>query len=223
MRKALSPPEKSILSAVTSMTADPVKQHSLSPTLNAGELRMVLGWAEKPRDLDIYLFRRNVNEWGTSCYTNYAKKSGCSETKLDLDHTRGGNNGVETITLHDTPSNVGNVYMVFVQHYGYSRVTDEFKNSKAQIRLTDGAQSSVVQLNPTEYGGEKHWVAGCVRLTEAGYDFSPVNMFLNNRPDTEVPDLCLNTFGLSTTTTTTTTAVPRTTTTRRPWYRRIFG
>jgi len=195
----------------------------MSPTLNPGELRMVLGWGEKPRDLDIYLYRRNVNRWGTSCYTNYAKKSGCSESKLDLDNTRGGNNGVETITLHDTPSNIGNVYMVFVQHYGYNRVTDEFKNSKAQIRLTDGAQSSVVQLDSSSYGGEKHWVAGCVRLTEAGYDFSPVNMFLNNRPDSEVPDLCLDTFGLSTTTTTTTTAVPRTTTTRRPWWRRIFG
>ena len=42
-------------------------------------------------------------------------RSGCSESKLDLDNTRGGNNGVETITLHDTPDNVGNVYMVFVQ------------------------------------------------------------------------------------------------------------
>ena len=30
----------------------------LSSNLNAGELRMVLGWAEKPKDLDIYVFRR---------------------------------------------------------------------------------------------------------------------------------------------------------------------
>jgi len=196
----------------------------LSPTLEEGQLRMVLGWGEKPKDLDIYVYRRNVAEWGTSCYTNYAQKRGCSEAHLDLDNTRGGNNGLETITLDDMPEHIGNVYMIFVQHYGYSRVTEEFRNSHAQIRITDGAQSSLVTLNPASYGGEKHWIAGCLRITgPSSYVFSPVNTFLNNRPDSEVPDLCLQTFGFSTTTTTTTTQVPQTTTTRRPWWRRVFG
>jgi len=196
----------------------------LSPRLDAGEMRIVLGWGAKPRDLDLYVFRRNVQEWNTKCLTNYQKKQGCREAVLDMDNTRGGNNGMETITLHDTPSHRGNVYMIFAQHYGSNRVTDEFKNSHAQIRITNGTDSTVVSLKPADYGGEKNWVAGCLRLwRNGGYRFIPVNMFLNRRPDQEVPDLCLETFRLSTTTTTTTTAVPRTTTTRRPWWRRIFG
>merc|ERR1719470_230573 len=52
-------------------------------------------------------------------------------------------------------------------------------------------------------------VAGCLKISGDSYDFAPVNMFLNNRPDEEVPDLCLDTFGQSTTTTT--TPRPRTT------------
>jgi len=200
---------------------EPTLLVALSPTLNPGELRMVLSWAEKPRDLDIYVMRRNVREWSTTCTTNYQRRSGCGEATLDLDNTRGGNFGVETVTIHDIPSYDGNVYMVFVQHYGYNRITEEFGTSEAQIAISDGVRNSVIQLSPTSYSQEKHWLAGCLKITGSSYDFSPVNMFLNNRPDQEVPDLCLDTFGLSTTTTT--TPAPRRTTTRRPWYRRIFG
>merc|ERR1711970_330103 len=193
----------------------------VSPLLNDGEMRVVLSWGEKPRDLDIYAMRRNVAEWGTSCTTYHARRSGCEEATLDLDNTRGGNNGVETITMHDVPSHNGNVYMIFVQHYGYNRVTEEFGTSSAQIRITDGTKTTNVQLSPTSYGQEKHWLAGCIRMTGNTYQFTPINMFLNDRPDEALPDLCLDTFGLSTTTTT--TPRPRTTTTRRPWWRRIFG
>jgi len=193
----------------------------LSPTLEPGELRMVLGWAEKPKDLDIYVMRRNVNNWGSSCLTYHGQRNGCGEATLDLDNTQGGINGVETVTVHDIPENQGNVYMIFVQHYGYNRIKEEFGTSNAQIKITDGEKISLVTLSPEDFSQEKHWIAGCLKLTGDSYDFSPVNIFLNDRPDQMVPDLCLDTFGLSTTTTT--TPAPRTTTTERPWYRRVFG
>merc|ERR1739845_60253 len=143
-------------------SCNPTHLAPLSPVLHEGELRMVLNWAEKPKDFDIYVMRRNSMNWNQKCMTYYAKKSGCREATLDLDNTKGGNNSVET-----------------------------------------------------------HWIAGCLRITGSSYQLRPVNMFLNGRPDKEVPDLCLDSFGL--TTTTTTTPRPRTTTTRRPWYRRLFG
>jgi len=194
---------------------------ALSPSLAPGELRMVLGWADKPKDLDIYVMRRNINSWASHCITYHGHRRGCSEATLDLDNTAGGNNGVETITIHDIPSNRDNVYMIFVQHFGYNRITEEFGRSLAKIKITDGAKISSVELEPATYSQEKHWVAGCLKLTGDSYEFSPINIFLNDRPDDQVPDLCLDTFGMSTTTTT--TPAPRTTTTKKPWYRRVFG
>jgi len=193
----------------------------LSPTLNSGELRMVLSWGAKPKDLDIYVMRRNVRDWDTSCITYHGRRSGCEEATLDLDNTKGGNEGVETITIHDTPSHAGNVYMIFVQHFGNNRKTEQFGRSQAEIRILDGRKISHISLDPSSYSQEKHWVAGCLKVTRNTYEFSPVNMFLNGRPDRQVPDLCLDTFGLSTTTTT--TPRPRSTTTKRPWWRKIFG
>jgi len=202
-------------------SCDPKHLAPLSPVLNEGELRMVLNWAEKPKDLDFYVMRRNNMNWNNKCTTYYAKKSGCAEATLDVDNRKGGNNGVETVTIHDISENDNNVYMIFAQHFGSSRIPEEFERSEAQIKVTDGEKFSSVKMNPVSYGGEKHWLAGCLRITGSSYQLRPVNMFLNARPDTEVPDLCLDTFGL--TTTTTTTPRPRTTTTEKPWYRRIFG
>jgi len=202
-------------------SCNPTHLAPLSPVLHEGELRMVLNWAEKPKDFDIYVMRRNNMNWNQKCMTYYAKKSGCREATLDLDNTKGGNNGVETVTIHDISEYEDNVYMIFVQHFGSNRIPEEFRRSEVQIKVTDGEKFSSIKMNPARYSDEKHWVAGCLRITGSSYQLRPVNMFLNGRPDKEVPDLCLDTFGL--TTTTTTTPRPRTTTTRRPWYRRLFG
>ena len=47
----------------------------LSPSLEAGTLRFSLSWADKPKDLDLYAYRRNWRDWDQSCETSYQKKS----------------------------------------------------------------------------------------------------------------------------------------------------
>merc|ERR1712032_1399065 len=50
------------------------------------------------------------------------------------------------------------------------------------------------------YGGERRWLAGCLLLTggaEPTFQLRPLNVFFTEKPDEEMPDLCLETFGLA--------------------------
>jgi len=173
----------------------------LSPLLQPGEVRMTMSWGERPMDLDIYTQQKNLNNPDPSCTTYYSNKNGCDGVSLDLDNYNGGNNGVETITFHDVDSRQGDVYMVFVHHYGSSRVEDEFESSGVHLSLTDGQISSTVNMETDNYNGEQYWLAGCIKMVGSSYQFAPVNIFFNSKPDGEVPNLCLEQFGYRTTTT----------------------
>merc|ERR1719427_1721429 len=187
----------------------------LSPILQPGEVRMTMSWGERPMDLDIYTLQKNLNNPDPSCTTYYSNKNGCEGVTLDLDNYNGGNNGVETITFHDVDTRQGDVYMVFVHHYGSSRVADEFESSGVHLSLTDGQISTSISMETDTYNGEQYWLAGCIKMVGSSYQFAPVNIFFNSKPDGEVPNLCLEQFGY------------RTTTTPRPlaWYnpRRYWG
>merc|ERR1712111_289738 len=71
----------------------------LSPELDPGTMRLSLSWDAKPLDLDLQVYRRSHNDWDDSCRTSYQQKTGCRFAVLDLDNTKGGEKGSETITL----------------------------------------------------------------------------------------------------------------------------
>ena len=50
-------------------------------------------------------------------------------------------------------------------------------------------------MDAESFNGEEHWVVGCIEMVGASYEFAPVNVFLNSKPDEEVPNLCLEKFG----------------------------
>jgi len=178
----------------------------LSPELDPGTMRLSLSWGAKPLDLDLQVYRRTHNDWDDSCRTSYQQKTGCRYAVLDLDNTKGGEKGSETITLNSIPEQADNVYMVFVNNFVTSK-SEEFKNSQAHIGITDGIMSHSIDMKITAYRNEKYWLAGCIRFRDGSYEFMPLNTFFNDRPDEEVPDMCLENFGYS---------AP---TTKRPWYR----
>ena len=166
----------------------------LSPLLAPGELRLTMSWGERPLDLDVYAQQKNINT-EEACTTYYGKKTDCDGITLDLDNVNGGNNGVETITFHDVENQQESVYMLFVHHYGSTRDTEEFRSSGVHLTLTDGHVTSSVAMDADRFNGEEHWVAGCIRMVGSAYEFVPVNVFLNSKPDEEVPNLCLEKFG----------------------------
>jgi len=179
----------------------------LSPVLEPDTIRLTLSWAEEPNDLDIYAYRRTRSDWSNSCLTYYSKKTDCGTAILDLDNLRGGNNGAETITFHDVENQEDAVYMIFVQNYGYNPSAEQFRSSNAHISITDGLVSSDLDMGVLNYNGEKNWLAGCLKMVGNSYQFMPLNAFFNTRPDEEVPDMCLDSFGFVSPTT------------KRPWYK----
>jgi len=172
----------------------PVLLVPVSPLLAPGEVRLTMSWGERPLDLDVYAQQKNINT-EESCTTYYGKKDGCDGINLDLDNVNGGNNGVETITFHDVENQQDSVYMLFVHHYGSTRDTEEFRSSGVHLTMTDGQVTSSVSMDADRFNGEEHWVAGCVRMVGSSYEFAPVNVFLNSKPDEEIPNLCLEKFG----------------------------
>ena len=108
--------------------------------------------------------------------------------------------------MNSIPEQADNVYMVFVNNFVTSK-SEEFKKSQAHIGITDGIMSHSIDMKITAYRNEKYWLAGCIRFRDGSYEFMPLNTFFNDRPDEEVPDMCLENFGYS---------AP---TTKRPWYR----
>merc|ERR1712106_732191 len=172
----------------------------LSPLLPPGALRLTMSWGEKPLDLDIYAQQKNSNNPEPSCTTYYEKKTECDGVTLDLDNFKGGNNGVETITFHDVDNQQDAIYMIFVHHYGSNRVAEEFGSSGVHLTLTDGQVSTAVAMEAGSYNGEENWLAGCIKIVGTSFEFAPANVFFNSRPDEEVPNLCLETFGYLATT-----------------------
>ena len=166
----------------------------VSPLLEPGQVRLTMSWGERPLDLDVYAQQKNINT-EESCTTYYGKKTECEGISLDLDNYNGGNNGVETITFHDVENQQDSVYMLFVHHYGSTRDTEEFCSSGVHLTITDRHVTSSMSMDAQRFNGEEHWVAGCVRMVGSSYEFAPVNVFLNSKPDEEIPNLCLEKFG----------------------------
>merc|ERR1712240_875660 len=70
----------------------------IAPTLNEGELRLVLGW-ETTQDLDLHVEQINNATGAVVCQTSWQNKAGCNGVLLDVDSLRGP--GPETVTWGD--------------------------------------------------------------------------------------------------------------------------
>jgi len=107
--------------------------------------------------------------------------------------------GVETITFAQ-PEVAQAVYTVFVDWTAPEGVDDaSFDDTNAWVTLTDGSITEEINMRASSYGGERHWLAGCLLLAgenEPAFQFRAINAFFTKRPDEEVPDVCLELFGL---------------------------
>merc|ERR1712059_46778 len=201
-------------------TCHPTLLLPLSPAVGEDMLRLTLGWGVVPENLDLYVVRITQ----IPCITSSILRFGCPGVSMDMDNMLGGDQGLESITFSDVASQQDTVYMVFV-HENQPSPLDVFSGqianyldlSAAHVSATDGILSSEITMEAGQYGGETYWLAGCLRLG-GNFQFYPVNVFFTVRPDEEVPDLCLEMFGIETTTTTTTT-----TASPQGWWSGIFG
>ena len=134
----------------TSADCENKKLISMSPTLDAGQTRIMLTWEkENPSDLDIHIVSVKKSDHST-CRTYYGNKSGCTKISLDLDNTSGGLNGAETMTLQDNALNKDYVYVIAVEDYNFESSGNYFLDAGAQVTITNGVKTVYKRMEAYE-------------------------------------------------------------------------
>jgi len=94
----------------------------LTPTVPAGQIRVVMSWGKSPpapKDLDIHcIFKATPKQL---CSVSWARRS-CGGTFLDIDDTRGGQYGAETMTIKTLRQAV---YVFFMENYSAHPGTED--------------------------------------------------------------------------------------------------
>jgi len=141
----------------------------ISPTLDAGEVRIMMSWESMIVDVDIHMVGIRKDGSGDYCRTYYASLSGCPGTSLDLDNTGTGLDGSETITLEDININLEYIYVIGVEHFNQP-VTQEYLDSRASVTITN----NTITVTETIGNGTipnfpiDTWFAGCVTVESEG-------------------------------------------------------
>ena len=123
-------------------------QISVSPVMTANSWRIVLDWADRPRDLDAHLVKEGAY------HISYRDKRTSDDgvARLDRDDTNG--NGPETITINRIDDN--EVYTFAVHNYsdrGNRRSNDLAMKSHATVRVFgDNQLIETFQLSRNENG-----------------------------------------------------------------------
>jgi len=105
-------------------------QISVSPTLQPEQIRIVLDWADRPRDLDAHLIKEGA--YHISYRDTRTSEDGTAQ--LDRDDTNG--NGPETITINEMSANDSYSYKVMDYSNRDSRRSRALSNrSRAVVRV----------------------------------------------------------------------------------------
>ena len=94
---------------------------SLTPVLkHKHQIRLVMNWGRLPKDLDLHALQFSNTDPGKSCETYFDQKIGCDGLYLEVDNTKGGEHGAETITWTDPGDNW---YILYVFDYSGANTT----------------------------------------------------------------------------------------------------
>jgi len=169
----------------------------LSPTLDAGSVRLILNWNKEPKDMDLHTLQVDKTTGKKSCHTFWKYKNRCeaSGVLLDIDNRNGGLEGLETITMSDVQDNFQNTYLIWVDDYGGGGSTLE--ESGSQVTITDGKSTQIVQMpafTDKTPAGVQYWIVGCMAIVGESYNFVPMNEFAEQDPTVGTPKLCHDYF-----------------------------
>ncbi len=152
---------------------------SLSPMLNAGEMRIVLNWGDAPDDLDSYLVTPTID--GSSYTIDYSNKGSASVAPYaTLDHDDRDAYGPETITIYQK---FAGTYKYYVNNYsGTPDITSS--NAVVQVYTNEGLVSSV---NVPTTGSGAYW--NVLTIDGATGNISVINEISDNAPTAILPEL----------------------------------
>jgi hypothetical protein len=122
---------------------------SITPTINMGEIRIVLSWGEQPEDLDAHLLTPNIKGAPYHVYYNWrGERSFVPYVQLDVDDKT--SYGPETLTIYRSHPGT---YHYYVHNYGGSPAITA-SDAKVDIFSATGLVKS---YNVPISGSGKYW------------------------------------------------------------------
>merc|ERR1711973_383742 len=143
----------------------------IAPTLNEGELRLVLGW-ETTQDLDLRVEQINKTTGDLVCLTYWMDKTGCDGVTLDVDSY---NYGPETVTWGDAP-NDPYMYKIWVNDY-----YDDLGVGQSGAKITLFGETNIKMEAEAGKSGS-WWEIGTFSPSQGTSSFSMANIYARGTP-----------------------------------------
>jgi len=152
----------------------------IAPTLNEGELRLVLGW-ETTQDLDLYVEQINKTTGEIVCVTYWQNKTGCDGVTLDVDSY---DFGPETVTWGDA-ANDPYSYNILVNDYDDEG--DNWDNDDVEGLGPSGAKVTLfgetnIKMEAEAGNTGSWWVIGTFSPSQGTSSFSMANIYARGTP-----------------------------------------
>jgi len=137
----------------------------IAPTLNEGELRLVLGWGTT-QDLDLHVDQINNATGTVICVTNWMNKASCDGVTLDVDSY---DYGPETVTWGDA-ANDPYMYKIWVNDY------DDLGVGQSGAKITLFGETNIKMEAEAGHSGS-WWVIGTFSPSQGTSSFSMANIY----------------------------------------------
>merc|ERR1711872_926711 len=152
----------------------------IAPTLNEGELRLVLGW-ETTQDLDLRVEQINKTTGDLVCLTYWMDKTGCDGVTLDVESY---NYGPETVTWGDA-ANDPYSYNILVNDYDDEG--DNWDNDDVEGLGPSGAKVTLfgetnIKMEAEAGHSGSWWVIGTFSPSQGTSSFSMANIYARGTP-----------------------------------------
>merc|ERR1711973_827218 len=159
----------------------------IAPTLNEGELRLVLGW-ETTQDLDLYVEQINKATGEIVCVTYWNNRTGCDGVTLDVDSY---DFGPETVTWGDA-ANDPYSYNILVNDYDDEG--DNWDNDDVEGLGPSGAKVTLfgetnIKMEAEAGNSGSWWVIGTFSPSQGTSSFSMANTYVRGVPGSRIRSL----------------------------------
>merc|ERR1712055_298979 len=147
----------------------------IAPTLNEGELRLVLGW-KTTQDLDLYVEQMNKATGEIVCVTYWQNKTGCDGVTLDVDSY---DFGPETVTWGDAANDP---YSYIISVNDYDDEGENYDNDDVEGLGPSGAKVTLfgetnIKMEAEAGHSGSWWVIGTFSPSQGTSYFSMSNIY----------------------------------------------
>ncbi len=151
---------------------------AMTPTLEAGKVRIILNWGSTPRDIDSHLIGRTPSGDGFNVYFGAQSYRYNGVEMANLDHDDTSSYGPETVTILE---NIHGTYTYAVHDYSNNgaSASNALSYSGARVRVMIGGRDSVQEFYVPVNRIGTYWT---VFTIDSNYNIVPINTVSNTKP-----------------------------------------